>query len=203
MSRLPAVPDRSRFSGEELEAFDAVAERVAGVTTGGHAYYGAMLNSPMFAAALSNMGRTVRTKGSYTPAQREWVDMVLSRDFDYTGVLLHHVPDALAVGVRLEGIEAILAGRDDDLDDEERELATYTRQVVSGTVTDESWQAIHDRLGLEATIEYTTFILFLQLVLRLHQALDVPQAPPEELEKMMRDFRDGTRALPDPAAGLR
>ena len=83
------------------------------------AYFGALLNSPTDSrAAFAKLGRTMRegqVRGTYSDADRELVDMVLSVDFGYRAILALHIPDAIAVGVRLEAIEALWQGSEEDL----------------------------------------------------------------------------------------
>jgi hypothetical protein len=108
-------------------------------------------------------------EGSYSHADREWVDQVLSYHWSYFGVLRVHTPDAVAVGVRLEAIEALHEGREQDLTDDERLLAHYIRQVADGAVTDETESQILDRLGPRGLGAYILFICHLLRVLRSFQ----------------------------------
>jgi hypothetical protein len=168
-------------------------------------YFGALLNSPELAEGIARMGTLVRTgerRGAYTNAERELADMVLSTDFGYTAILALHIPDALAVGVRLEAIEAIRAGQADELTDDEAQLVAYIRQVVSGQVTDESWAGMARRFGERGAIEYTAFISWLLCTMRLWQALDVPGPGQDAIDAMLADYRAGRRALPDREARI-
>jgi hypothetical protein len=122
MSRLLPLPDRDSIADDELEDYDRMVERGTSMRAdraaeGFPPYFGALLNSPPLAAGLMGMGKTVRRLGlredSYTHTQREWVDQVLSADWKTNVVQLTHIPDGLAVGVRLEAIDALRAGRED------------------------------------------------------------------------------------------
>jgi hypothetical protein len=164
-------------------------------------YFGSLLNSPPLAGALANLGALVRRlgerEGTYSHADRELVDQVLCADWKTGCVQRTHIPDALAVGVRIEAIEALRKGREDELTADERELAGYIRDVVNGTVTDESYAAMERRFGTRGAAEYTIFIGFLQMTIRLHQAFGVPEMSDEEMDEMLRAFREGTRELDD------
>jgi hypothetical protein len=208
MPRIPTAPQRSDFSGDDLELYDDAMTRVAGWRAEAPSvhkpipYWGAMLNSPPIAARQSMMGSTVRgmgeRDGSYSHADREWVDQVLGYLFDYFGVTPTHTPDAVAVGVRLDAMIALHEGRDEDLTDDERLLKDYIHMVVSGKVTDEAYDAIEQRLGKRGAVEYTYFIAYLQMVLRLHMAFGVRDPGREEAGKVLYEFRDGKRdVLPD------
>jgi alkylhydroperoxidase family enzyme len=212
MPRLLPPPDPDTIPDEEREAYErcharAVNARADRPAEGFPPYFGALLNSPPLAAGLMDMGRVVRQlglrEGSYTHAQRELVDQVLSADWDTNVVQLTHIPDGLAVGVRLEAIDALREGREEELDDEERLLADHIRRVVSGTVTDDSYAAVEAHMGRRAALEYTIFIGFLMMTIRLNQALGVPDPSREEIDAMLDDFRSGRRELPDPSVRFR
>ena len=165
-------------------------------------YFGALLNSPPLGYHLSMIGRYVRSAGdrpgSFTHADREWVDQVLSHDWDTYVVMEHHLPDALAVGVRLDAIIALRDGREQDLTPQERQLTEYIRMVRDGCVTNEAWTAMAERMGQRGAVEYTIFIMFLNLTMRLIEAFtgDEPGASPESVDEMLREFKAGTRAIP-------
>src|SRR6201989_1843944 len=73
-------------------------------------YWGALLNSPLMTAIASRMGTFVRRagerEGTYTHAQREFVDQVLSADQMSNVVQGWHIPDGVAAGVRIEAVAA-------------------------------------------------------------------------------------------------
>jgi hypothetical protein len=164
-------------------------------------YFAALLNAPAFAGALGRLGTLVRTagdrEGTYSHLDREFVDQVLAPYFGTNVVMKGHIPDALAVGMPIETIEALRAGREQDLTEDEQLLATYIRQVVDGTVTDESFAAMEERLGSRGLVEYTIFIAFLQLIMRLYQAFGLDDPANEEIDEIVRQFRDGEREPPD------
>lgn len=205
MSRPPDPPSREELPPEDREAYDAVVARSAGKFGGDlPPYHAALLNSPPFAAALNQMGRLVRTAGerpgSFSHADREFVDQVLSADWHTNVVQALHIPDAVAVGVRLEAIEALRSGREAELTEDERLLAAYIRAVASGTVTDDAYAAIEGRLGARGAVEYTIFIAFLNATIRLFQAFGMPDPSEEEIGQLIDDLRSGAREVPDPSA---
>jgi hypothetical protein len=198
-------PKRSEYSGDDLEAYDRVIDRF----TGGKPhieepdvgpYFSTLLAAPRFAANLSRMGELVRDApnagNTYSHADRELVDQVLAYDWNYFGFMTSHTPDAIAAGIRLEAIEAIRDGRDAELTAEERQLVDYVRRVVSGTVTDNSFETIVSRFGRRGAVEYTIFIAYLALVFRLWQAFNIPSPPRDQIENILRSIRDGTFEVP-------
>ncbi len=211
MSRLPAQPRRDEVPTEDHADYDAVVNRLRkmlGAPDGSPddffscgEYYGALLNSPPMCATLAHLGTLVRTAGersnTYTHADRELVDQVLSALFDTTVVQEFHLPDALAAGVRMEAIEALRQGDDDALNDDERLLARYIREVVTGTVTDEDWNTMQARLGVRGLVEYTVFITFLQLIIRLMQALQTSAPTQAQIDEQIAQLKADQSLVPD------
>ena len=211
MQRPPRQPRREELDEADREAHDAVIARLSSMSNSnetpanGHVdvgqYWGAMLNSPQLCALAAQLGTFVRTAGergdSYSHAEREFVDQVLCADWKTNTVLPMHIPDGLAAGVRMEAIEALRHGHEDDLNDHERLLARYIRQVVSGTVDDQTWSALEAHFGTRGILDYTAFILWLQWILRMMQALGVNEPDDAEIDQLISDLKDGTRPIPD------
>lgn len=198
--RPPAQPKRSEVAPEELEDYDAVVarqQRVHGTEEIGD-YFGALLTSPPMCAIAAQMGTFIRRAGerdnSYSHADREFVDQVLSADWKTNVVQAVHIADAVREGVRIEAIEALRAGREEELNDDERLLARYIRQVVSGTVDDETYGAIEQRLGTRGLVEYTGFILWLQWIMRMMQALNTSAISEEEADQIVRELKQNGRS---------
>jgi hypothetical protein len=212
MSWPLTFPPRDSFDPadrEALQAYDSVvqrAQRMGHTIETGYSYYGRLLWSPVLGNLLSELGRTVRRLGdrgdSYTHADREFVDQVLAVDLQTNVVQKRHVPDALSTGVRLEAIEALRERRETDLSTSERELADFIRSVISGKMDAKSWDRIESRMGKRGAVDYTIFILYLQLTMRLHQAVGMPEFPEAELTRMLAEFKAGTRPIPDFRIGI-
>jgi hypothetical protein len=207
--RLPPKPSREEIRAEELVHYDAVVERQARLWKDAHTdsneYFYALLNSPVVASGVVDMGRIVREgqiRGSYTDAQRELVDMVFATDFDYNTILKLHLPDAVSVGVRIEAIDAIRSGDESTLTPEETQIAAYARMVAAGQVTDEAYAGMEELMGRRGAVDFTVFLGFLLCTLRLWQALGVPNVPDSEIDAMLQGYRDGTTTLFDPAARI-
>jgi hypothetical protein len=207
--RPPRQPTRDQVPEEDRELYDTVVRRFAPDAPAGEpfelgGYFGTLLNSPPFARPIVELGRLVRlrghTPGSYSHADREWVDQVLCVDWKTNVVMPGHLTDAVAVGVRLEAIEALREGREEDLTEDERFLTAYIRQCATGTVTDESWERMVERLGVRGAVEYTLFVNFLQMIIRNMQAFGVHDPSAEEVDGMIRDLKEGRTELPDVVA---
>jgi hypothetical protein len=203
------MPSSDEVLESERPEYDRVIERQAKLWAGAHtdsnAYFGALLNSPIIAAGLVDMGRLVRegeTRGSYTDRQRELVDMAFAVDFGYNTILQLHLPDALSVGVRIEAVEALRSGQEEQLEPEEHQIVDFARRVAAGTVTDEAFVGMEALMTRRGAVDFTVFIGFLLCTLRLWQALGVPNVPDSEIDSMLQGYRDGTTELFDPKARI-
>ena len=216
MGRMSQAP-RATFNGVELADYDAVIERMVrmrstiaeltpqydeeiGAPDIGE-YWGALLYSPPMAAITIAMGRFVRTAAdggnTFSHADREFVDQVLAADWKTNVVQGHHVPDAVSSGVRIEAIDALLNGREEELTDDERLLAAYIRATVNGTVDDVLFAAMRERLGPRGLIEYTGFILWLQWIIRMMQVLGCHDPADAEIRELVAGIKDGSIPVPD------
>jgi hypothetical protein len=226
-AHTPPQPERSEIAPEELAAYDRVVARQAAynypetrklyppehlLESQAHdaasgrvqPYMGAMLNSPLIMDLISELGVVLRTRGeqgnSYEHKDREWVDMVLGEELQAWGVYYGHMLDAAAVGVRPEALQALREGRDEDLTRDELQLARYIRQVVRGTVTPESYLAIEERFGRRGAVEFTAFVGFLIMTIRLIQAFGAQPRPEQHVNELIEMMVAGTVELPDAKA---
>lgn len=153
-------------------------------------YFGSILASPPFAAALTNFTSLARarsaTDGSYSQVDCELAVQVLCADWATTCVQRMHIPSALLVGVRRQAIEALRARREDDLTEDEREVVRYVRAVANGAVTDARFDAMVDRLGRRGAVEYTIFVCLLIVTIRLQQAFGMPEVSDDEIEALLQ-----------------
>jgi hypothetical protein len=165
-------------------------------------YFGALLNSPPVAAQISEFGAYFRSRGaagnSYGHTDREWIDLTLTHDLRCRAVLYHHMLDAVAVGIAPGSIKALREGRVHELTAQDRELVEYVRSVVGGSVTSEAYRGIERRFGTRGAIEYTAFIAFLLMTLRLIQALDIPEKSDAEVDELLAGIIAGTVTIPGP-----
>ena len=206
MPRPPRQPDRHDFSdSRDLEAYDGMPSWRVGAQA--DPYFGALLTSPPFALNRAQLSSLIRTagerKGTYSHAEREMVDHVLSAMFKSNHFLKNHIGDALAAGVRLEVIEGIRNGREEGFTDHERLLVNYIRQVATGGVTDATFDALERHLGTRGIVEYTVLVTVLQMTMRQNQAFGCPQASDQEIDEIIRGFREGVKSVPDSPQRIR
>jgi 4-carboxymuconolactone decarboxylase len=146
--------------------------------------------------------RQGQLRGTYSDAERELLDIALAVDLRDNAILAVHIPDAIAVGVRPEAIEALLNADDVGLTPGERQIVSYGREVIAGNVTDASYAALRDRFGERGVVELTILVGFLLMTIRLWQALGVSQPSDEEIRELLRRLREGELEPPDANARI-
>jgi hypothetical protein len=194
MPRPPSPPERADIPIHELESLDNLLGRFGGQMREG--YFGVLANSPPLGWRLASAGRAMRQRGNhegtYSHRDREFVDQIMMHDFGSNAFRRLHTNDALSAGVRLEAIEAIRAGNEDEvLTEEEQLLARFIRGVMYRNLDDQTWDAMEARLGKRGAIEYAIFIAFLQLILTLYSAFGLPPDSDEEIEDVITRFKAG------------
>lgn len=214
---LLVQPDRNSVRPDELKAYDRVVGRQTfyGYSKGtpgyerrkegeeAGPYFGVLLNAPLVADHLSELGVYYRTRGEYpnsfSHADREWVDVVLG---EYLGFnMWGHIVDAVAVGVRPEAIYAVLEHRDDDLTHDERMLAQYIRRLADGALEASDWTFVEKKFGTRGAVEFSAWIAHLITTIRLIQAFMTNHSDSnEELAARLRKFIANGEELPDPKA---
>lgn len=220
MSWTPAMPSREAVRDDELAAYDSVVERQ---TAYGYSefvkrflhedvlkafpgdrvqpYFGAMLNSPLIAAGMSDLGAVYRTRGEYVDgmshADREWADTVLCHEVSCRWVLYVHAPDAVASGIRAEAILSLIQGHDNELTEDEKRKVDFIRAVIHGTMTRELYQAVEQEVGVRGAVELTAFTGHLLKTMRLMQAWGIPDINQQQLEEFVQAIVDGRVELPE------
>jgi hypothetical protein len=199
------TPTREDVLPESRELFDRL---IAGKMHGHQlsemvqgAWMGALFWWPEYADIRIQESKLVLTAaerdGTFSHADREWVDMVLTPYLKTNVIMRGHLPDAVGAGVRIEAIEAVWYGRDEELTETERLLATYIRQVVDGTVERDTFDAVEQHMGTRGAAEYTIFITVLWQTMRQMQAFGQAEMTDDEVEQMIRDFKSGARQAPE------
>ncbi|CAN5210019.1 hypothetical protein BH09ACT6_BH09ACT6_05580 [soil metagenome] len=219
MSRNKKQPPSHEVRADERHAYERVIARQRGYRYGtdaayngraddeiAGAYFGALLQSPLIADHISELGVVYRTRGefpgSYAHQDREWIDMVLGHEL---GVYMWgHVLDGIAVGVDPDDVIALHEGRYDDISPDRRELAAYIRAFEHLEVTDEQYESLERRFGERGAVEYTAFVAHLCLTLRLLKVYsehgEGGRLTAEEIVREVKRVKAGEIALPDPRA---
>jgi alkylhydroperoxidase/carboxymuconolactone decarboxylase family protein YurZ len=224
MSFSPPLPPRDAIKPEEREAYDRVVHRqtkydypefvkrfmhedMLRIFPGDRMqpYFAALLNSPLVAAGMSDLGVVYRTRGEQpdgmSHADREWIDMVMAEELKCYWVLYVHATDAVAVGVRAEAILFLLQKREDKLTAEERLKADFIRAVARGTVTETLYKAVEPIVGgVRACVEFTAFSGHLIKTMRLGQAFGIPDISREQITEFVQAIVDGRVDIPQAKA---
>jgi hypothetical protein len=161
-----------------------------------------LLASPPCAVALFDAGSAVFKQygkpNTWTPYLHEWADFLISADSDNFVMQELHTPNAVAAGLRVDAIQAVCDGREQELTADESEIVEFIRNVVQGTMTNASWESMQKRIGSErGIVEYVWFILVLVLHIRLFQVFDAPGMSKEEHYELLDKIREGSHPLPD------
>lgn len=194
MPRPPAPPEPDDFPVYEREELSNLLGRFGGSTPEG--YFGVLANSPPLGWRLASLGRAARQRGNhegtYSHTEREFVDQIMMHDFGTNAFRHLHTNDALSAGVRVEAIEAIRAGREDEvLTDDEKLLARFIRGVVARNLDDATWDSVEQRMGKRGVIEYAIFVALLQLILTLYHAFGLPLDLDEDVQNVIDRFKAG------------
>lgn len=209
MSRMPTIPRRGEVAEDDLATYDKmvgvipdISAWIEGRGRGVSAIWAGLLISPSCSEALWGAGGAVVKRygqpNTWTPYLHEWIDLVLAVDSGIYVLQEQHTPNAVAAGVRIEAIEALCAGREEDLTPDESEIVEFIRQCAQGRMTDESWESMKRRIGSErGIVEYVWFIMDLIIHFRLLQIFDAPGMSEREHRDLLRHLRDGTQDLPD------
>jgi hypothetical protein len=208
--RFPRIPTRAEISADELAAWDEFQVRFEKVRMDKYAleyrhriaggFFGLMC-SPRLAAQLTAGGKPAMLQqgkpGSFTAADHEFIDLVLSFDAGHWGLLANHVPFAVASGIPTSTIRALRDGREDQLSAADRQVVAFIRATRDGTITNEMWSAMVKRIGSErGVVELMYFTLHLLMHVRLIQAFDEVQITPHELEDLLGKLEKGQYPLP-------
>lgn len=216
--RYPGAATIDQVPAEEAEDFEytwananrykpGVPEADARLKPGGdnyaYSFYKAFTHAPGIFKAFMAGGRALQKHQgdpawkSYSVADHELIDLVIGFDSGYWGLHVSHTPNAITAGARIEAIEALADGREEELTDDERQLVSFIRGVRDLTLTDDEWDAMIERLGSRrGAIELAFFVTYLWAHHRMSFALGVAAVDEQEWRQRLQEYKDGTR---DPA----
>ena len=175
MPRLPNLVERSEVPERLLDAFDRVAKERNGQVSGP---YGVLLHSPETAIRGATLGRYVRFQSALSPIDREIAIMAAARELDAAVMWAGHVRLGRQEGVREEVIEVIARRRDPGpLEQSEAEIVRYVRELLSeNRVADETFAALHRRLGDQGIVDLTALIGYYTFVGAVLNAFEIEAA---------------------------
>jgi alkylhydroperoxidase family enzyme len=165
VARIPAVTGPRTV--EDEPAFRAAGELPAILDLW-------MLNSPKLAELHAGTRRYLATSMPFAHSLRELSNVVIAVEMASAALLHRHGRTAIErSGARPEAVEAVKALHYESLTDEERLIAQYVREVVHGTVTDETFDALRDKIGNKGMVDFTFLITTNIAWVRYAQALGI------------------------------
>lgn len=198
-------PSRDNFDDPvELEAFDWLNDsylKLIGARGGQSNFFSQLAVSPVIAQSLAKIGRTIRDgcdRGvGFSHADREWIDQVVCHDLDTEILQGTHLPAGLNYGIRAEAIQALRAGREEDLTEDERLMTDFIRAVMRGTMNDDIWARFCARSTERGAVEFAVLTMFLQLIARMLLVLRLtPPKSREEIDQLIDDYKSGRQPIP-------
>lgn len=208
--RMPPMADRGDMPPSELDDYDYTADharnwvarigdkrpRIDGEVYQ-RRYYEAWTNTPSLFKAMWSLGRVLQSEkckpGQYGLTDHEMIDIVLAIDPPgYTVLLPGHTATAISAGIRIEAIEAIADGREEDLTDDERLQVEFIRAVRDTTMTDELWDRMVKRLGsVRGAIYFAYFVCYLRFGQQMMQVFGSPAMPMPQWREFLNDIKEG------------
>ena len=171
MPRLTAITSKSALPPEHQSAGDAVL-KVFGHIRGP---FSMLLHSPKLAEQLLPLVSFVRTENVIETRPRFVGILVAVRENKAEYVWAAQSEQARKNGVPEELIDAIRDGRDDGLTAEERDIATYVRQLVRDKRVDQKiFDAVVAKHDPQWMVELTAIVSFFGFVSSICNAFEVP-----------------------------
>jgi len=163
--------------------------------------------SPLIRVALSMLGTACikgQAAGRFSPQAHWWGDLVVAHDLSQGGgerwhMMAQNASSAVSAGIRLEAIEALWGDDLDALTADERQYVSFARQVIAGSVDDESWAREVELVGSErGVMELTILYLYLAMLVRAGQVFGLePDLDAGQLRELLDGLRAGTWPLID------
>jgi 4-carboxymuconolactone decarboxylase len=182
MPRLAPITSKADLAPEHQSAADAVL-KVFGRIRGP---FSMLLHSPSLAERLLPMVTFVREDTIVEPRLRFPAILTAARERDAEYVWAAQVALAREHGIREELIDLIRAKADPaDLPADEREVVTYTRQLMRAKQPDrQAFDALNNKHGAQWMVELTATANFFAFVSGICNAFEVP--PPPEGDALRR-----------------
>ena len=182
MPRITPITSKSDLAPEHQSAADAVL-KVFGRIRGP---FSMLLHSPSLAQRLLPMVNFVRDDTMVEPRLRFPAILTAARECGADYVWGAQVELARKNGIREELIDLIRAKADPaNLPVEEREVVTYTRQLIRAKRPDQAaFDALNNKHGAQWMVELTATAQFFAFVSGICNAFEVP--PPPDGDKLQQ-----------------
>ena len=114
----------------------------------------ALLHNPELAARVQKLGEHLRWKGKLPPKLKELAVLVTARRWTCQHEWVMHSKLALDNGLSKQTVDAIAAGREPALSDDEKAVYAFCREVhATGRAGDAAFAQIQRRFGLDGALE--------------------------------------------------
>jgi 4-carboxymuconolactone decarboxylase len=191
-SRHPVL-DEARLSPEQREIYDAIVAGPRGEVVGPLRVW---LQSPDLARHAQSLGAFARYGTELPPVLSELAILVTARLWSSGFEWRHHAPIAARAGLPQDVIDAIGEGRRPAFDDPVQRAVFDTAVELhrDRSLTDETYAAALDALGLKGLVELVGICGYYTLISMTINVFDVPQGEGPPLpdpgiapERMFRD----------------
>jgi 4-carboxymuconolactone decarboxylase len=172
MPRIAPVTGKSDVPAEHHGVVDAVV----GVFGNVRGPFSVLLHSPKLAERMLGLVTFFRDESVVEPRLRSLAILTAVRERDAAYVWAAQVGAARRAGVREEAIDLIRAKGDPaKLPEEEREIVTYTRQLMRTNRVDQAaFDALRARYGVPWLVELTAAANYFALLSGIVNAFEVP-----------------------------
>jgi 4-carboxymuconolactone decarboxylase len=163
----------------------AIYQRLAGPRGGLHGMYLALMNNPLLAEQIGNLGSYLRFQGLLSADVRELAILATARGLGVAYEWEQHAPIALAAGVPQAVVSALQAGdfAAPSMSALYSDICSAARHVVAQeSIPDELQQRLEQALGLKGVVELVALCGFYRCIATVVTAFDValpnPGPPP-------------------------
>lgn len=169
MPRVPMLYERAQTSEPQATVFDHITSSRGEMITP----FAAMLHRPELARAVADVGAVIRFDGVLSDHDRELVIVTTAAERDCGFEWESHLPLAARAGVGEATLGAIGSG-DEVADPGDAALVEFVRTLCrDGDVDDDAFDAVHARLGTEATVELAAVVGYYTMLALFMKACDV------------------------------
>lgn len=179
MARVPYI-SRDDLPSDKQPIYDRIADTRSSIEGGGMPNsFRLLMNSPLAAEAVGQLGEYIRLHSTLDPVIRETAILGVARALDSQYEWAHHEPVARAVGVRPEVIEAIRSGRAPmGLPAKEGVFAQAGKELAQkGALSERTFQAVEHLLGAQGAVDLVVVISYYAMLNAALASLGVELEP--------------------------
>lgn len=149
VARIPLITDKEDLSEDHAVVFDEIVARRGELLRP----FQVLLQTPAIAQRTAELGAVIRFDSKMSDADRELVILATASAHGCSFEWDHHLPIALAAGVRAEAVEALESGTG-EFEEREKILVEFVLQLCRASqVSDDAFAVAHELLGTEGVVE--------------------------------------------------